>query len=67
MDLTQARNEIYEQLCEEGETELAESWKEVGNMMEAGLSGEEVMDVLVHRQHRALGKAIEKVNLKELT
>ena len=67
MDLTQARNEIYEQLCAEGETELAEAWKEVGNMMEAGLSGEEVMDVLVHRRHRALGKAIEKFNLKELT
>lgn len=67
MNLTQARNEIYEQLCEEGETQLAEAWKEVGDMMEAGLSAEEVMDVLVHRQHRALGKVIERVSLKEFT
>ena len=33
--------------------------------MEAGLSAEEVLDVLGHRQHRALGKIIEKIDRKQ--
>ena len=37
MTLIDAQNEIYQSLLEEGETELAEAWKEVGDMMQGGL------------------------------
>ena len=67
MTLTEARKEIYRWLLEHEDPEmlkLAQPWKEVGDLMAAGLSAEEVLDVLVHRQHRALGKMIEKIDLK---
>ena len=53
MTLIDAQNEIYQSLLEEGETELAEAWKEVGDMMQGGLSAEEVLYVLQRRQHKA--------------
>ena len=65
MTLIDAQNEIYQSLLEEDETELAEAWKEVGDMMQGGLSAEEVLDVLQRRQHKACGKALENINLKE--
>ena len=65
MTLIDAQNEIYQSLLEEGETELAEAWKEVGDMMQGGLSAEEVLYVLQRRQHKAYGKALENINLKE--
>ena len=65
MTLIDAQNEIYQSLLEEGETELAEAWKEVGDMMQGGLDAEEVLSVLQRRQHKALGKALENINLKE--
>ena len=65
MNLTQARNEIHQLLLSQGETELADSWKEVGDMMQGGLSAEEVVDVLQRRQGRALVNLLEKINLKD--
>ena len=57
MTLIDAQNEIYQSLLEEGETELAEAWKEVGDMMQGGLSAEEVLSVL-QRHNTRYGKAL---------
>ena len=38
MTLIDAQNEVYQSLLEEGDTKLAEAWKEVGDMMQGGLS-----------------------------
>ena len=68
MTLTESRKEIYRWRLEHEDLEmlkLAQPWKAVGDMMEAGRSAEEVFDVLVHRQQRALGKMIEKIDLKQ--
>ena len=67
MTLTEARKEIYRWRLEHEDPEmlkLVQPWKEVGDTMEAGRSAEEVLYVLVHRQHRTLGKMIEKIDLK---
>ena len=68
MTLTEARKEIYRWRLEHEDPEmlkLAHPWKEVGDLMEAGRSAEEVLDVLGHRQHRTLGKMIGKIDLNQ--
>ena len=63
MNLTEAREEIHEWLREHDDPEmreLAEHWKEVGNMMEAGLSGDDVLAVIHRRAHRGSGAAVAK-------
>lgn len=58
MNLTEAREEIHQWLLDEGETDLAEAWKEVGDMMQGGLSAEEVLLILQRRKHKAFSKAL---------
>ena len=61
MNLTEAREEMYQWLLEHDDPEmrkLAESWKEVGKMMEAGLSGDDILAVIHRRAHRELSTAV---------
>ena len=54
---------MYQWLLEHDDPEmrnLAEDWKEVGKMMEAGLSGDEVLTVIHRRAHRGSGAVIAK-------
>ena len=68
MNLTEAREEIYQWLLEHDDPEmrqLAEDWKEIGKMMEAGLSGDDILTVIHRRAHRGSGalvaKALDKI------
>ena len=61
MNQSEAREEIHQWLRDHDDPEmqeLAESWKEVGDMMEAGLSAEEVLWIIHKRAHKGSGKAI---------